>query len=259
MKKNDDSHHLLGINLFSGTLNSLLITLVDQVKQGKKPLVVFTPNPEQFIQARHNPEFMKTLEQADVRVPDGVGLIWADRILAKSSDGQAAGSSNITERISGIDLVTSLLDQAAGDTWPVVVLGGRGYESLPKGVTWIPGYQTISTPTALEEKEVAKQLSSIRPKIVFVALGAPWQEQWILDHLDLLNSSGVKLAMVVGGAFDVITGKLPRAPQVIQRFGLEWAYRLWREPWRWRRQLRLVEFVWLVILTKLGFSSPSRT
>jgi len=78
-------------------------------------------------------------------------------------------------------------------------------------------------------------------------LGAPHQEEWILEHRQLLKNSGCLIALTVGGAIDMILGKLTRAPLWMRRFGLEWLYRLIQEPWRWKRQTRLIKFAWLVM------------
>lgn len=86
-----------------------------------------------------------------------------------------------------------------------------------------------------------------------MALGAPDQEKWIIDHLQLLRDGQVKLAMAVGGSFDFILAKIPRAPQLIQRIGLECLYRLIKQPWRYRRQLRLLAFIKLTFLRILGY------
>ena len=92
--------------------------------------------------------------------------------------------------------------------------------------------------------------------VLFVAFGFPKQEEWMYNNIDMLN---VRVMMGVGGAFDYISGKVPRAPGFIRRFGFEWLYGLLRQPWRFQRQLALIEFIWLVlkdILKSKRFSSP---
>ena len=85
--------------------------------------------------------------------------------------------------------------------------------------------------------------------ILFVALGAPKQEEWIHENLPKID---VGCAMGVGGAFDYVAGQVPRAPKWMRKMGMEWSYRLVRQPWRWRRQTKLIEFVGLVLKEKRG-------
>ncbi len=232
-------------------------------KTAQQPLIIFTPNPEQLVQAHHDQSFYYNLKQADLLIPDGVGLVWASRLLALRGKGQ-----RIKERISGIDLVQDLLDLAKKRKLKVLVVGGKNYQAaiverqakqpefigrmtvipqLPAKLHWTPAFQDASKPTPKEQTALVGLIKKLRPEIVFVAFGAPQQESWVIEQRGLLASAGVKLAMVVGGSFDVILGKVPRAPQWPQQLGLEWLYRLWWEPWRWRRQLRLLEFAWLVL------------
>jgi N-acetylglucosaminyldiphosphoundecaprenol N-acetyl-beta-D-mannosaminyltransferase len=97
---------------------------------------------------------------------------------------------------------------------------------------------------------ILEWIQTYHPPFVFVALGAPYQEIWISRHREILKQAGVRCVMTVGGAFDVLTGKVQRAPQWMQESGMEWLWRLIKEPWRWKRQLRLLRFVWRVYAMK---------
>jgi N-acetylglucosaminyldiphosphoundecaprenol N-acetyl-beta-D-mannosaminyltransferase len=112
---------------------------------------------------------------------------------------------------------------------------------------WTEGYADAQHPSEQEEEELAAILRHVRPRIVFVALGAPLQEHWILEHEQLLHTHGVRVAMVVGGAFDMLLGLTPRAPLWMRRIGLEWLYRLCLQPWRVGRQVRLLQFCGVVL------------
>ena len=90
-------------------------------------------------------------------------------------------------------------------------------------------------------------IKQIKPRLVFVALGAPTQELWIAQHRNLLRKNNVEIAMAVGGSFDYLLNKVPRAPRWMQKLGLEWLFRLIIEPWRIKRQLRLIGFIALTI------------
>lgn len=234
-------------SLFSSSKTTLLNKLEVQIANSRKTTYIFTPNPEQLVLSHSDPDFAATLSQADFLLPDGVGLIWGARLLA------SRGLMSVPqERLTGIDIATELLTLARAHDWPVAILGGRGYQAAlasrwpDQSVVWHPGYQQVAQPTADEETAVQAWLAATKPTILFVAFGAPWQEQWAVAHRQLLEKSGVKLVMVVGGAFDVLLGQVPRAPGAVRRLGLEWLFRLLRQPWRWRRQLKLLTFIRLV-------------
>lgn len=257
MKKSDETILLFKKAIFSKSKTGLLKTLHDKVIRSKNPLIIFTPNPEQLVLAQKDSQFSTYLDQADVLIPDGIGLVWASKLH------QLFGRSKaVTERISGIDLATDLLEWAAKETWSVLLLGGRDYyqargqairlpanSQLPKKLQlhWLEGYKEVGAPTRAEEDAVAQTLRSLKPKLVFVAFGAPMQEKWVIEHLNLLEKSGTKLVMVVGGSFDVLFGRLKRAPLWVRVMGLEWLYRLLQEPHRARRQLALLSFIGMTI------------
>lgn len=256
MKKVDEQHKLLGLNLFGKQKSQLLkilhpILTSKPTKQGA-PITIFTPNPEQVVQAKHSKPFGITLEKADFLLPDGVGLLWASRVL--SLFGKA---TPIKERITGTDVVSDLLKVAAESKLNVLIVGGRGYEPFLEKfkaknknfehVFWAPGYENVDHQTEAEEKLLLKMLAEVKPALVLVAFGAPYQEEWIISHLEEMNKAGVRIAMAVGGALDMIFNITPRAPRWMQQLGLEWLFRLLLQPWRWKRQLRLLEFIKLTV------------
>jgi N-acetylglucosaminyldiphosphoundecaprenol N-acetyl-beta-D-mannosaminyltransferase len=116
------------------------------------------------------------------------------------------------------------------------------------------GSKNVSAETDLERKETLTRIENFKPALLLVGYGAPWQEVWIDANRDGLEEVGVRVAMVVGGAFDEWAGSVRTAPGWLDRMGLKWLWRLVNEPWRWRRQLRLVEFMWLVVLDLVGLS-----
>jgi N-acetylglucosaminyldiphosphoundecaprenol N-acetyl-beta-D-mannosaminyltransferase len=234
---------LFGWQILAGTKADWWSRLVSQLEKPTTNLInLFTPNPEIVMLAQANPTFHQTISQADYLIPDGVGLIWASHQLTPLTP--------IQERIAGTDVVADLLELAATKNWPVLVIGGRGYDtnltSLPGKVSWVKGFEDVHHPTELESEQILSELQRLKPRLVFVALGAPFQETWIMSHQPVLASAGVKLAMSVGGAFDFLLGKVLRAPGWIQNLGLEWLFRLVLQPWRIGRQLALVKFWWLV-------------
>ena len=218
----------------------LVVKLTQPVSQ---LLTIFTPNPEIVMQGQADETFHQIIASADYLIPDGVGLVWASRRL----DG---GAHPIPERIAGVDLVSDLVELAATKNWPCLIIGGRNYAAslgtLPGQANWVSGFDDVRRPTELETEQILSELQRLKPKFVFVALGAPFQETWIVAHKQVLESAGVKLAMSVGGTFDYLLGKVARAPVWLRNLGLEWLFRLITQPWRLGRQLALIKFWWLV-------------
>lgn len=285
-EKDGKSIILFDLSFFGGPMSALLKILTDRLTapapNDQRPLTVVTPNPEQVMLTRNDPAFLQALQAAAIRIPDGIGLVYASKILR-----WRFGSSALTARLPGKDVVAALLAWAHPRQETVLVIGGRqlgqvrpGQEqSISRSQTiarqtkehapaysqllpiqktdgtllenkrwfWTEGYRQVETPTPSEEEQLDQLLDQLRPDLVFVAFGAPWQEEWLAAHHEQLHQHGVQVAMAVGGTFDTLTGKLGHAPRWMEQFGLEWAYRLWQEPWRWRRQRRLLGFVGLVI------------
>lgn len=248
---------MLGLKIFAErrvVWQEWLSSVLAATKVVTQPKLVFTPNAEQLTAAYEDPSFLHDLSQADMLLPDGVGPLlvsyWLDR------------QHPILQRLAGADVVVDVLQQAADLKLPVMIIGGRNYGvvnqfgyalvHLPLSrqktltVTWLPGYVDIAHPTPTEHATVRSVINQVKPAVVLVAFGAPWQEAWSIRQSELLASVNTKLVMVVGGAMDFLLGKVPRAPLFMQRLGLEWLFRLVRQPWRWWRQLKLVKFVWLL-------------
>jgi len=249
MKNTDQSTLLFGLELFGSTKTRLLAEIDSRVKSQKLPILIATPNPEQVMLSRRDSVFLDHLQSFDLRIPDGNGLVWASKLLAKKTD-----QPKLTQRITGVWLTKELLKKAERAKKQVLIIGGRRYKNYVLDylrLNWTEGYENIQVPQEAEERALEKLLLSLKPVYIFVAFGAPAQEAWIINHRDLLDKAGVKIAMTVGGAFDMLFGITPRAPGWIRVLQLEWLYRLIQEPTRWRRQLKLFEFVKLVFTTLL--------
>lgn len=180
-----------------------------------------------------------------------------------NSDGSQNSNSPraLVKRVSGVDVMEKLVKLASEHGWRVFLLGGKPgvaadaarklkikSEKLKIQAKSGPLLNIDGEPVNEVEKqreaEVIKRINSFCPHLLFIGFGAPKQEKWVWRNLKQLD---VKCAMVVGGAFDYISGYVPRAPLWIQRVGFEWLFRLFIEPWRIKRQLSLFKFVWLVI------------
>ena len=248
MKKTDGRALLFDLTLFSSRRARLLSIFEKWLDEAPGLKVVYTPNPEQIVQSRGNEKFKQALISADLLLPDGVGLVFAARFLALFKRAEP-----ICERIAGVDVVHDLLEVARQRQLKVLVIGGRDYS--PKDyfayqgakIYWTPGFAQALQPTTPEKKQLEEKIVQLQPDLVFVAFGAPTQELWIEQHRALLAQNKVRIAMAVGGSFDYLLNKIPRAPYWFRKLGLEWLFRLLIEPWRLRRQLRLVNFLGLVI------------
>lgn len=203
---------------------------------------VCTINPEFMMIARQDPNFHNILSRADLCVPDGVGLLWAAKHLGHP----------LPERVTGSDGVPKIAERAAQTGWKLYFLGaGDGVAEQAATVLrhQHPSLQIVGiyggSPAPNEEDAIVERVNASGADILFVAYGAPEQDKWIARNLPRLR---VKMAMGVGGSFDFIAGIVPRAPLWMRRFGLEWLYRLYLQPWRIRRMLRLPRFVLAVLL-----------
>jgi exopolysaccharide biosynthesis WecB/TagA/CpsF family protein len=232
----NDIIKILGVEIDNVTFD-IALRKVQGFINSRTPHIVFTPNPEIIMVAQKNNELKNILNSADLRVPDGIGIVAASRLLKK----------HIKERVTGIDLMLKIIDSAKNKGQKVFLLGSKpgiaqqAADSL-KGVDIAGTYHGYFD--ASSEKEVIDLIKRSRPDILFVGLGAPRQEQWLYSHYREL---GVPVSMVVGGSLDVISGNVQRAPSIIQKLNLEWLYRLSKEPRRWRRQLSLISFLAAVI------------
>lgn len=203
---------------------------------------VVTANPEIIMEARRHPEFAEVLRRATLVLPDGIGVVWASRLLRRP----------VPERVPGIELTEALLESAARRGWTVFFLGaarGVAEDAAAAARRKFPGLRVVGTHhgyfSAEEEPAVVRQVIKAGPDILFVALGAPRQELFIARHRGTWN---VPVAIGVGGSLDVLAGLARRAPAWMRSLGLEWFYRLLREPRRFGRMLALPRFAALVLL-----------
>jgi len=209
---------------------------------------IISINPENLMVMKRNPAFEKLILSSQTVIPDGVGIVWAAKLLT------GIGLS----RLSGVDLMDRLIRYANEHRLRCLLIGGDAnlaelvaecYEArYPKlKIRGLRGIVDIKQPKPEEITSLKRIVSLLKPHLVFVAFGSPQQELWIQENKQLFSQS---MVMGVGGGFAMLSGVLPRAPLWIQRLGLEWFYRLLQEPWRIKRQLRLVEFIFRVLKAK---------
>jgi N-acetylglucosaminyldiphosphoundecaprenol N-acetyl-beta-D-mannosaminyltransferase len=209
------------------------------------PHLVVTANVEMVMLAQRAPDVREILSRAALVVADGVGVVWGSRQLGRPLPG----------RVPGIDLAERLCGLAARQRWRVYLLGGA------PGVAASAAARLRARDPCLviagcaagyfageEESEVLRSIRDASPHVLLAGLGFPRQERWLARHLDAL---GVPVAMGVGGALDVWAGRARRAPRIWQTLGLEWCYRLMREPRRLPRQLAIPHFMVVIYAQRL--------
>jgi N-acetylglucosaminyldiphosphoundecaprenol N-acetyl-beta-D-mannosaminyltransferase len=207
---------------------------------------VITLGTEMVVYAQHNPAFRAILNESALSLCDTVGLLAVAR----------RRGAILHERVTGVELIDRLCAGAAAEGVPVYLLGGdEGVAAAAAGnlEARFSGLSVAGTRSGYfpedEGAAVARAVAASNAKLLFVGMGSPRQEYWLAQHL---RETRCGAGIGVGGSFDVIAGRVARAPRYVQRLGLEWLYRLIKEPWRWRRQLALPRFVWLVLLEELG-------
>jgi N-acetylglucosaminyldiphosphoundecaprenol N-acetyl-beta-D-mannosaminyltransferase len=212
--------------------------------ESRKPHQVITANPIMVMAAIHDPSYMQLMKNADFIVPDGAGVVWAAGYVGNP----------VQERVPGIEIMQELLKLSVEREWKVFLLGAS-----PEVIGAAAEKIRLQHPTlqlagvrdgyfgAEQDQAVIEEIRAASPDLLFVGRSADKQEPWISQHKEAL---GVPVIMGVGGSFDVISGKLKRAPKLFRKMRLEWFYRLLQEPARFPRMLVLPKFALKVIREK---------
>ncbi len=236
-----DKVNILGVNVDTVTVSEAADKIMDFLNEDKFHSV-FTPNSEIIMRAYKDNEFCGLLNNASLLTADGIGVVYASRILKKP----------ISERAAGYDIACGALDRMRGTGHKLFLFGGKpgvAEEAKKKLEERYPGLDIVGTRSGYfkpdEEKGIVDDINSSGADIVFVCLGAPKQERWIDRHKDELR---VKVAMGIGGSLDVFAGRVNRAPEFFRKTGLEWFYRLCKEPWRAGRMMELPRFAMTVLV-----------
>lgn len=209
---------------------------VEEMIQDDRPGTVIAVNPEKVIKARKNPSLLAQLREARLLIPDGSGVVMAVRLLGLGR----------MERVPGSDLMPAICELAARKGYRIFLFGASPevnrdvIEALRRG---FPGLRIVGGQHGyLKEDEMPALIDRIndsRAEVLFIALGSPRQEIWLARYLPLLK---VKVCQGVGGTFDVLSGRVKRAPLTFRKMHLEWLYRLVSEPRRLSRQTALPRF-----------------
>ena len=225
---------ILGVAFDNVTMEEALDRAEELIVVGGSHLVV-TPNAEIVQQAKGDEEFSKLIAGADLVIPDGVGVIYASKILGRPLKG----------RVPGCDFAAGLMERMAKTGGKLFLLGakpGVAEEAAQKLTEKYPGLTICGTHDGYfkEDGPVAEEVKASGADVVFVCLGAPKQEKWIAANGE---ATGASLLIGLGGSLDVFAGRVERAPEGWQKVGMEWLYRALKEPARLKRVARLPLFL----------------
>lgn len=246
-----DKIKIFGVNIQNTTLVETTILLEEYLK-GMSLKTIYTPNTEIVMAAKDDQELRDLLNQGDLVIPDGIGLIYGSRLKNKP----------LKERVTGFDTSIKLLDIANKNAYSLYLLGGKdgiakaAVERIKKDYPNIRiagfhhGYfkgSHLGLENEPEEQKILGEINTTKPDIIFVGFGFPKQELWIHS-----NKSNIKSKVIIGngGVMDILSGNAKRAPDIYIKLGLEWFYRLIQDPSRIKRQLVLPKFMIQVLLSK---------
>lgn len=226
--------NILGVDVSKDNYDTLIQKLFKNIEEKRKSFIVAI-NPEKIMKAQEDEELRNLLNSADFQIPDGIGVILASKLKG----------GEIRERVTGIDTMMKLCEEAAKRGKRVFLYGAKPgvADTAKKRLEEIyPGIHVAGTLNGYEKDQevIEKTINESKADILFVALGSPAQENWIVANKDKLYPT---VFQGVGGSYDVISGNIERAPEAFQKAGLEWFYRLMKEPWRIKRQLILPKFL----------------
>ena len=232
--------NILGVDVSAKTMDETVDELMGYLGDGSTH-TVYTPNSEIIYMAYKDEEFKNILNSADVKSADGIGVVYASKILRKP----------LTERVAGYDLMHAFFKKAKDRGVRVFLFGSKPTvaENAGKMLSdMYEGLEICGTRNGYfkpeETDEIVNMINASNPDVVLVCLGAPKQEKWISAHKDELDFG---VCMGIGGSLDVFAGTVKRAPEFYQKHGIEWLYRLCKQPSRFIRMMELPKFGLTVI------------
>jgi N-acetylglucosaminyldiphosphoundecaprenol N-acetyl-beta-D-mannosaminyltransferase len=226
---------ILGVEISNYAKDKILCNIEKYVQEGNFH-AIFTPNVDDIVKAKKDPEFMLALNSADMNVPDGMGIVFGSYILG----------TPFKEMIGGRRLVPEVCRLAEKKGWRIYLFGGkRGIANLAKRKLEVqfPGLSIVRAYSPSfnfmiegeESDQVVQDIKSRSPEILFVGLGSPKGKKWIIKNKSRLKAS---VAMEVGGTFDILAGLRREPPAWVPNLGLEWLFRLFEQSsYVWRRYL----------------------
>ncbi|TCK93465.1 N-acetylglucosaminyldiphosphoundecaprenol N-acetyl-beta-D-mannosaminyltransferase [Natranaerovirga hydrolytica] len=236
--------NILGVNFNHITMEQAIDIVIGFLNSKEKLHMIFTPNPEIVMIAQKEIKLQEILNHSDLVVPDGIGIVKAAKIL----------KDPLTERVAGYDLVQNVFEKISKTNHTVYFLGGAkevADQAAKNMQEKYPGLKIIGCHDGYfsknEEMTIIQEINELKPDLLLVGLGAPRQEMWLYDNRKKLNA---KACIGVGGSFDVMSGKVKRAPKWMIKSNLEWFYRLLVQPTRIKRMINLPIFMLKVLVNK---------
>lgn len=207
--------------------------------------LVMTPDTTALMRARWDASLRQAYQEADLVTADGTGIVWAARLFGEP----------LLERVTGIDLLEAFCERSHERRYRLFCLGARPGVALAAAralTARFPSLQVVGTHhgyfRSYEERRVVRRINRVKPDLLLVGLGVPFQERWMVCHRGELE---VPVVMGVGGSFDVLSGRRRRAPQTWQTLGLEWLWRALGEPRRFWRARAIPLFLLNILSRKL--------
>ena len=234
--------NIMGVGFDSLTLSEAVDRAETLISERRAAYVV-TPNPEIVMTCWENSDAMEAVQNADLVLPDGVGVVYGAKILGTPLKG----------KLPGIDFATELMRRMAMRGGSVYLLGAKPGVAEMAGERMqeqFPGLIVCGTHDGYfqDDAPIIEEINTLQPDLLLVCLGAPKQELWMRRNRPFLR---VGLMAGLGGSLDVFAGTVKRAPAFFQKLGLEWFYRLVKEPWRFKRMMKLPKFLFACIGKKL--------
>lgn len=226
---------ILGVKFDALTLDEA-VSVAESLPRGSR---VVTPNPEIVMAARSDPELMEIVNGSGLVTVDGIGIIYAAKLLGRKLPG----------RVTGIGLVTALFERLASRGGTVYLFGakpGVAEQAAEKIAAEFPGISVVGTHDGYfsDDSEIIEDINRRHPDLLLVCLGAPKQEKWMGSRSGVVDAG---LMIGLGGVLDVYAGNVKRAPKLFQKLGLEWLYRTVTQPSRLKRNIKLPGFLFVAL------------
>ncbi|MDR3348439.1 MAG: WecB/TagA/CpsF family glycosyltransferase [Acidaminococcales bacterium] len=240
-----DAFWLLDVKVEPYTMDGAAYALSRNLRN-KRPAFVAMVNTEIIMRCQKDPMFKSIINSADFILPDGTGIVWAGRHLGHK----------VPERVTGCDLIEELFKLADRNMYRIFLLGaapGVAEAAIESSRAKYPGAVFAGCRDGFfpesETPGIIARINQAQADILLVALGSPKQEKWIFANRAKLNST---VFLGVGGSFDVMAGRVARAPRFMQKAGLEWLFRLYKQPGRFWRMLAIPKFIFCVLSKRKG-------
>lgn len=241
-----DKLKILDVKFDKVTMDDTISIVKNYIVKDEGCHLIYTPNPEMVLEATKNQKFKEIIDNSDLNIPDGIGIVIASKILG----------SPLKERVTGIDMAYRFFEEFAGTDTTFYFFGaadGIAQLAAENMMKKYPGLKIIGTRSGYfnknDEMKIIEEINKLKPDIILIGLGAPKQEMWMYNYKKELNA---KVCMGIGGSFDVMSGRLKRAPEWMIKLNIEWLYRLVKQPTRYKRMMKLPLFILKVLFNKKG-------